>query len=521
MSRVISILIADDEHLVHRGIRHLLSGHEEFRIAAEAMNGREAVEMAGSLAPDIVLMDVRMPVMDGLAALAEIKRARPGTRTVILSGHSDFHYAQQALKLGASDYLLKPTDLPGLINVLHNLRQEILREEESRKEEQKLLPAYTEQVFRQLLQNELLPEEVEERLELLAVDGTSVCAVLCGYDDDYRLRSTRSAGEYLDLGQNLAACARETLRRRGKEKDPVLDLGVVGIIYFCDRVEEAAAFAADLGTAVKKATGCTVTSAVGSCQPLAKAPVSYREAQEHLRQRLVLGGDAVITAAPAGAQSGGRYPVALERELVKAIRFGDQKAAGRHLDALFGALDPVGLSASGWRQICFDLFRQAAEIALELNIVLDEDLLPYEKSKEIARLTSLRDLRLWLDHNLAVLMGKIRASNAGPSLPVKKALAYIDQHFRADLSLAALAAHVSLSPNYLCQLFKQETGRSFLDHLTARRLEEAKKLLRQGEKTVSEVAFQVGYDNVRYFCEVFRKHENVTPGQYRRGERDI
>ena len=99
---------------------------------------------------------------------------------------------------------------------------------------------------------------------------------------------------------------------------------------------------------------------------------------------------------------------------------------------------------------------------------------------------------------------------------MKKALSFIEGHYREDLKLADVAEHVCLSPNYLSQQLKQQTGKSFLEHLCGWRLEEAKRLLGSSLLPVGQVAERVGYDNPRYFSEVFQRHCGKTPSQFRK-----
>lgn len=520
-----TVLVADDEHLVRNGIRHLLAGYGEFQIVAEASNGQEVVELVQAHRPDIVIMDVRMPVMDGLAATERIRRINPATRTVILSGHSDFHYAQRALKLGASDYLTKPTDLVALIEVLARLRADIQAEAQARENEEKVrarltrsVPAFLEQFYWHLLNNELLPEEVAERLDILEIRQSHASVLLIGIDHIYRLKTELNEEGYKALCFRLRSC----LHGAGTppaDCPPILQLDddTLILIYFTGSDLDALEYARRLKEKIKRDLRQTVSIAVGTREAVAELSLSYREARARLKQRLILGPDSIIARDVDAPEVHGQYPSELEKRLTKAIRFGDGESALAITDQICRVLEETGLSASGWRQLCFDLYDLAYRIARELDVQLGAVFLPLEKGKEIALLSTMVDVRQWLSDNLRILLQMIGANNAGPTLPVKKALLYLDEHFSEDLTLSMLAEYVKLSPNYLSHLLKQETGKSFGDHVTERRVEEAKHLLRRGELNVAEVAFRVGYEDPRYFSEVFRRLENVTPGQYRKG----
>ncbi|RHW34132.1 DNA-binding response regulator [Neobacillus notoginsengisoli] len=117
----IRILIADDHHVVRRGLAFFLKTQHDFEIAGEAANGEEAVKMAGDLQPDIVLMDLDMPVMDGIAATARIKEQLPDMKIMILTSFSDQNHVIPAIEAGAAGYQLKdiePDELAASIRKL-------------------------------------------------------------------------------------------------------------------------------------------------------------------------------------------------------------------------------------------------------------------------------------------------------------------------------------------------------------------------------------------------------------------
>lgn len=112
------ILLADDHTIVRNGLRVLLERQPDFAIVGEASNGREAIEIARKETPDVVLMDVAMPIMNGIEAAARITAAQPKTAVVILSMHSDETYILRALKAGARGYLLKDSAESDLIQAV-------------------------------------------------------------------------------------------------------------------------------------------------------------------------------------------------------------------------------------------------------------------------------------------------------------------------------------------------------------------------------------------------------------------
>ncbi|MFI6393488.1 response regulator [Nonomuraea sp. NPDC050540] len=116
---MIRILLADDEAMIRAGIKAILGTDPELEVVAEAADGKEAVDLAISHHPDVVLLDIRMPRMDGLAAAAEIRRAAPGSAVVILTTFGEDDYIAKALDVGAGGFLLKSGDPRELLAGIH------------------------------------------------------------------------------------------------------------------------------------------------------------------------------------------------------------------------------------------------------------------------------------------------------------------------------------------------------------------------------------------------------------------
>src|SRR3990172_822104 len=117
----LKVLIVDDHTIVRQGLRAILESHSGFVVVGEAENGREAVRKAQELNPDVVIMDIAMPTLNGLEATRQIKRALPDTKVLALTMYNDEEYVFQILKAGASGYLIKETAASELINAIHSV----------------------------------------------------------------------------------------------------------------------------------------------------------------------------------------------------------------------------------------------------------------------------------------------------------------------------------------------------------------------------------------------------------------
>ncbi|KKM09368.1 hypothetical protein SY88_19210 [Clostridiales bacterium PH28_bin88] len=142
---MLHVMIADDEILERRAIKLILETYRpDYQVVGEAGDGNAALEVALSIKPDVILLDVRMPEMDGLEVARLLRRSLPGTRVVIITAYGEFEYAREAVTLGASEYLLKPVDTGELVALLDRLDREVEVERRAREETERLRTALRE-----------------------------------------------------------------------------------------------------------------------------------------------------------------------------------------------------------------------------------------------------------------------------------------------------------------------------------------------------------------------------------------
>lgn len=120
LDNTITVFLADDHTIVRQGLAKLLEGEPNLRVVGEAENGREAVDKVGELKPDIVIMDIAMPMLNGIEATRQIRKACPSTKVIILSMYSHDRYISELFSLGASGYLLKSSTSTDIINAIHS-----------------------------------------------------------------------------------------------------------------------------------------------------------------------------------------------------------------------------------------------------------------------------------------------------------------------------------------------------------------------------------------------------------------
>jgi two-component system response regulator YesN len=527
------LVIVDDKDDVIQGIRGLGRWADYgVAIAGWAGNGVDALQVVAERQPEIVLTDIKMPLMDGIKLTEILKEQNPAIKIIILSGYDEFSYAQQAVKLGAEEYLLKPVRLRQLEEVIGRVTQKLDRERSRREEEAELLrrleqslPLLRDKFWQRLIEepDALSDTELQRKLEflqaapppepavavLLEIDQYAGMVDRVSYQQVERLRSVVAGRTDPDLpAGTVFADSRERLVwvAPGAE-DGQFRLGLLR------RLER-------IGAEVREEFGFTVSMGISrSHRGGERLFRSYREAREALAHKLHLGPDQIIFHDDVAPEppSAALYPLQLEKELLAAVRLGDagELRAGR--ERYFANLRQSAAVAPQYVKQCLaglalSLSRLAGELRLEERSLTPDgaDLLT-----AAVRFETLAGFEEWLTavcQRIAELIQGERKLKSQSKM--EQAREYIADHLAEEISLNSVAEQMGLSPNYFSSLFKEHTGETFMEYLVKTRLEKAKELLRSGGYKVYEVANRVGYSDPRYFSEIFKKYVGVNPAEY-------
>lgn len=511
----VRLLFVDDEQIMREGLSLTVDWNAyHFEVAGLAANGKQALALMEQSAADIVVTDIRMPVMDGLALTKELAARYPGVKIVILSAYDEFEYAQQALRYGASEYLLKADmDCDSLLAVALRLSEDIARDrsrqrasEEMMETVQSHLSSLRENFFLGLLTQVCnLPETVRQLEALgLAFSPQNIVLLHLAFDKPCPAELPAEWAEaQLTHGQAVRSSPTHYI--------------LVGNLRDGD-TPAAAAGRLRSGTDV----GCSVfyqSSFDGFENVLAHNGILM----EHFRLHLFFGrGGAVCCDLPPdyGAKpSPGAVLPAVIRQLehnaiVKACETAGQAVrelsdAVTHPDEVKEFLYMLVYLFLEKAQDCAPLAeaeRSALLAGLPTGISLHQAVFQYSRFHPLAEdcLGVLRRITQYVSDRLYPY-----------SRLVGGAVDYIGRHLHEELTLNTVAGEIFCSAAYLSHLFKKETGKNFSEYLTASRVQKAKLLLATTALPIREIAERVGIPNPSYFSKVFMKAAGMQPYRYR------
>lgn len=528
---MVKVLLVDDEPLECEAIRFILERERpEVQVVGQAGSGRLALKLARELRPDIVFMDIQMPGIGGLEATQALKEAVPGVKVVMLTAYDEFDFAQRALKLGASDYLLKPARPQEILRVVDNMCRE-LAEAAAREEEEKRLRQELEAMMPFIATGLVLDlvsgrstnlEQLKERASFLGLGPGPYQVLLVDIDHFAASTQARREVERQVLKKEVYQALLCTLQENAQGLVTPLGSDTFLVLACVPGGKEAALELAEkLREAVASSTPCTVTVGVGTtCADLAEVPLSYAAAQRAVRYGSFFGADQVVASSELerGDAESTFYPYELEARLAQSVRLGEAETARAVFRELWQRLSAATageaeLARARALELATVLTRAALEGGAESSVL---SVLQRASLEELTAAPTAAAVEKWVRAVLDECLKAVEASQAAlRSEVIGQAKRYINQHFREPVSLEDVAREVHLSPFYLSRLFKEKEGVNFVDYLTRLRLEEAKQLLAQTNDTVAAIAEQVGYAEANYFSRIFRRHFGMSPSEYR------
>ena len=495
------LLIADDEESIREGVADFVRQNcPEWDVAALARDGREALALAREILPDAVLTDITMPHMNGLEFLESLSDLLPEAKLLVLSGYDQFEYAVQALRLGVSDYLLKPLDTAKLVSALSRFAAELDAQalrwaqiETLRTNTQKTNELELQSYFRAALLGEELPA-LSAANAVFAQEGTSYCCVLCDGLDAQRALLERV------LEQRLYGAVR-TPRTARAGLFLTLSHALTSIAVSCKRAQ-----ALDVHFFV----GCIAETP-------AKLELSYRQSTQARAYAFpeqaapvttyedVLAGKLLPCPEP---------PEELLRDIPAAVQCGSRAAFVQNCEALFAWFVEREIRDATFirmcvLRLCYSILKKPAS---------DMPMSYYEFTnfqQEIMAAASMEELRACFENFVSLYWLRRQGEKPPRRILTERVSEVVQAHISdIDFSLDDVAAALFISPNYLRQLFKQETGQTFTEFLTAQRMQHAHILLGNPQTKVCDVAEQAGYADSRYFSVCFKKFYHMTPSEY-------
>lgn len=534
------LLIVEDEKKLRISLANNIPWEKHgIEIVGLAANGCEAMQWLESRRPDLLLLDIHMPKMDGLELARAVRRFDPHIRCVVLSGHDNFIYAQQAMELGITKYLLKPAGdteiLKAVLEAVEAIRCDLERRHSQTALHEKWrqhLPHLQEMFMQSWISGVYGNEELKRRGRELQIEWSPGMRFAVAVADIDALEGVDTesgvAMQYQLLQFSLEGIAKEALE--GFAWRVFRDTAGATVAVFAAPSDgdpnvmlmQAHTAAVKLTGTVKECLKLTASAGISAAADGPdRLPMLYRQARKSLGERIVHGNDIVIPYRDAGTRERGTIPpVSLEKRFEANLETGQADKAADVLGQLFerGISDPDSAEAVQERLIALggSIARLIHQQGWSIRAVLADDFDVYAqlgglKTREHATDWLLRLVRRYCDYLRQEQGNTIHET-------VRQMLAIVEEQIGKEITLHDAAERLFVNSSYLSRLFKQEIGKPFSAYVIDKKMERAKRLLQEGCK-VYDTAERVGYKDVGYFSRLFHKYWGVTPGDLKDSSR--
>lgn len=523
------VMVIDDEPIVCKALRQLIPWEEYgFEWLGTAENGREALDMILKRMPDLILVDCKMPIMDGLQLLEEIRKRNLPVKSVILSGYNEFMYAQQAIKLGASDYLLKPPDLDHLLEVVRRVRKEWETENRIKRQLSEYAPVMRDRFLLGLIRGARISSadfaEKTEYLKLGLRNGPFVLALLQIEDS-----GKWNDGSYEDqqlMHFAVLNVAEETLADWPAKVLFQEESRRFVILANADGPEQAGSLRGRLQEVIRNGhntLGFTATAGVSRLYGslLHEGRQAYEDAKVAIQHKYYTGPGSVIDYADLRLEDVRKPPAdpdGVDGEKLRiAMKVCNEGEVEEWLRRFAGFLEEHNVPHDETRILALQCMIHAAGAIRDIHPQLKPgELITAGQIEALFSASTLDELVETMQGYLFHLLSVTRElRKSGNNAIVEKTKAYIHEHYNRNLTLETIAKEVFVSPVYLSFLFKHVESVNLTDYIAHVRIEQAKRLLQTTTRKTYEIARMVGYQDEKYFSRLFKKKVGLTPTEYR------
>jgi two-component system, response regulator YesN len=503
-----SILVVDDELVSRRFIKKIIENNIEQVDKLEfATDGHEAIKKNLEIRPDVIIMDIQMPGINGLEASKQIFKDRPEVYLLLLTAHESFEYAQMAIEFGIKSYLLKPVKKADLIRKINSIKEEIFDKEKIKQErinEHNQIKSYIEKEFLSSIIvghmskgdikrfNSFFRKNLDKGFFMvikLNKNSDFVIKLLENYDSSFFLKSNVGTNIILFIPENNSS------------------------------VSDSISFAEKLKIYIEESVKSKSSIGIGSVKTgIPDLKYSYFEAVSALDNALKT--NSII-----------HYNNISINDFNEHENIDTYKAVENFIESLISANNKVEVSAKVNEYINellnnYDDIIELKEIIIEyfsvlklrlknqkinFNIDIYKSLYP-----EISSFNSREEIKKWFIQKLDILIDDFFYSMQNKiDYKFHQIFQYINKHKFNEISLKSAADKVGISPQYLSRYFKEKYGQNFITYIKKSKFDLAKSLLVSSNEKISSISKKVGYWDYKYFCKIFKKHTGFTPSEYR------
>lgn len=515
------LLLVDDEQLQLEALKNFTNWQNmNIEIIETAINGREALEKIPVIKPDLIITDVKMPVMDGIELLKNIRRLYPMIKVIFLSGYDEFKYVKAALDNGVVGYILKPIDRFDLQETINKA----ISEYEKDKVQIDSLEIYRDRFFENIIFSSMNKIENKSEIPIFIYKNLTqgkYRIALLNLDNvftfDYKLLNKYPINnihilikDYINL-----YCDSSTLLKINEDLiciilnttlSPLVD---AEILY--EKITHNLNYEYDIPvTLAYYPVEVDVTSLKNT----------YMQVHEAIKKKFYLGKGIVINSNVnelISVEPEFDYTLTI-KNLLNYLYEENRNAVYKYIDEYTCYCIKYFISKNTVLLLTFNLIEELYENIIQndrdLRGVIDEFYLQWDK---FIKFDTIYEILAYLRKIIISIENHLLNNDTDTNTQdVSKVISLLEKYYNRNITVTDIAKEVYLSPNYVRTIFKDKMGITIHDYLTNLRIEKAVEYLKDKSLKVQEISLLVGYEKTSHFCSVFNKHKGLTPNEFRK-----
>lgn len=538
---MLKVFLVEDESVIRDGLRDKIPWEQYgFRFVGEAADGEMALPLIRKTRPDVLITDIKMPFMDGLSLSKIVSEEFPRTKIVIISGYDDFEYARKAIEVGVDQYLLKPITRLTLKKTLLELKEKIeqdMVQNDYQTQFQNDMHVYEQfsrrRFMERLLGGDMPVQEIYEEASRLSLEITAPCYNLLFFylqekggvvseekTENFMRKQDEVFHYFLRHPQYIlfrwnANCNGVLVKSEAEQIRDWTDKGVEHIRSLCEPEEEHLDWYVATGSPVER---------------LSMLPACYQDVNHYLAYRFIVPSLHILSSSTLsdylntkdenrieGVESSAMSQEIIRDFLVKGTSSEIHDFVESYLERIKEPLKSRMFRAYVVLNIRFTVLAYAESIGVSKEEFMEQ----VKSGDQDINLEASEVPEYFLDMLETAISFREQESTNQNRKVLKRALEYIDENYdKESMSLNQAAAKLFVSANYLSTVFSQNMKKTFVEYVTAKRMDKAKKLLKNTNKSSGDIAQEVGYKDSHYFSFVFRKTQGCSPREYRAGHKN-
>ncbi len=516
-----TVLIVDDELIIRQGLKCIIEWDKlGFRIIGEASNGKDALDFILQKNPDVVMMDILIPKLSGLEVVEQVRQKGYLGKIIILSGFSDFKYAQQAIRFGVEYYLTKPIDEDELTETILKIGEGLDKEAQ----QQKVMTQYLAKVRNSILSDLLEGTSNLSQKELIEINL---------YTEDYQVVIYEKYSHYSSSpSYRFSDLLKVTNDDNSSYESIVKDNNEILLLKGTFILNKFQEFLNRYEREVKPQVNSPLDSLFITYGRVVNSPadihISYQEALRLLQRRFfcehrqhTIGYDQLPDLTRHGT-----YELTSEKlqnyceRLTSFIQAAKRNQMAEALNELENDLYYATEDIPKIRLYLTDLYLSIKE---RLSHLYHNESIPFPGNAEIIKAIGekyyLYEIILFFTEQFEVIMHAI--GNPSSNSVMDDIIHYIEHNYMDNIKLETIAPLFGYNSSYLGKIFNKKVGMGFNMYVDLVRINQSKKLLSQTDLRVYEISEKVGYRNVDYFHTKFKKYVRQSPAEYRKAEKKL